>query len=90
MLAKLVEVYKVDTNNYNLREIYVNPAQVVMVVEDPVTKIKLHEGQLPEDLDQRVEFSSMQLSTGDNLTVVGEVFRVKSALGLSSRDLLRG
>ena len=36
MLAKLVEVYKVDTNNYNLREIYVNPAQVVMVVEDPV------------------------------------------------------
>lgn len=90
MLAKLVEVYKVDTNNYNLREIYVNPAQVVMVVEDPVTKVRLHEGQLPEDLDRRVEFSSMQLSTGDNLTVVGEVFRVKSTLGLSSRDLLRG
>ena len=60
-VTKLVEVATTGIYNrsrkYSLREVFVNPDFVVSLMPDNNMTKLLKEGELPEDLDQRQQFT---------------------------------
>ena len=96
MVVKLVEVCKSNeygvSNKYALREIFINPEHVVCLRSDDVTQQRLQENKLPQELDDRQEFTRIQLNRGHNgldVVVVGAPSIVEQKLQ-ASRQLLRG
>jgi len=96
-MIKLVEVYREKelgaSNIFNVREVYINPAHVVCMYDDPSMVRKLNEGYLPNDMDKRQSFTRLRLNQGQSLyqiTVVGNMGVVSEKLGLvsDSRQLL--
>ena len=104
MLVKLVEVIEVKRNysqkaentggsSYSLREVTINPNHVVCLREDMRMNQRLHEGRLPEDVDQRQRFTRVYLDrgqTGIDLTVVGSLEQTQRTLGVDNREVIRG
>ena len=92
-MIKLVEIISTLRNQYQLRELYVNPAHVVFLREDTHMKSKLTEGILPENLDTRQRFTRLQVhngATGTEFIVVGDPITVESKLKGSKKELLHG
>jgi len=96
MVVKLVEVCKSNeygmSNRYALREIFINPEHVVCLRSDEVTRQRLQENKLPQELDERQEFTRIQLNRGHNgldVVVVGDPSTVEQKLQ-KTRQLLRG
>ena len=96
-MIKLVEVYREKelgaSNIFNIREVYINPAHVVCMYDDPSMVRKLNEGYLPNDMDKRQSFTRLRLNQGQSLyqiTVVGDMGIISEQLGLShdKRQLL--
>jgi len=56
-MIKLIEVYREKelgaSNIFNIREVYINPAHVVCMYDDPSMVRNLNEGYLPNDMDKR-------------------------------------
>ena len=53
----------------------------------------LREGKLPDQLDQRQDFTKLYVdraNTGIDITVVGDLNTIKEKLGLDNRSLLKG
>jgi hypothetical protein len=83
-LVSFVEVYEISSLNlaageikYALREVLVNPEHVVTIRENLVLKGKLEKGYFPEGLDQRQDFTKLQLNLGSGqssvvVNIVGE------------------
>ena len=91
-MTKLVEVYK-QLNDYMLREVYVNPKHIVAMRQDDRMTSVLREGKLPDQLDQRQDFTKLYVdrgNTGIDITVVGDLNTIKEKLGLDNRSLLKG
>ena len=91
-MTKLVEVYK-QLNDYLLREVYVNPKHIVAMRQDDRMTSVLKEGKLPDQLDQRQNFTKLYVdrgNTGIDITVVGDLNTVKEKLGLDNKSLLKG
>ena len=91
-MTKLVEVYK-QLNDYMLREVYVNPKHIVAMRQDDRMPTVLREGKLPDQLDQRQDFTKLYVdrgNTGIDITVVGDLNTIKEKLGLDNRSLLKG
>ena len=87
MVIKLVEVCKTmgigKSENYALKEVFINPEHVVCLRSDDLTRQRLHENKLPEELDKRQEFTRIQLNRGHNgldLIVVGAPALVEQKL----------
>jgi hypothetical protein len=81
-MIRLVEVIK-QLNQYELREVFVNPIHVVSLREDGQMKSVLTEGHLPEGLDERQSFTRLVLDKGAvglELIVVGSPTLVESKL----------
>lgn len=94
-MIKLVEVVQTYKNDYNLREIFVNPDHVVLLREDTTLKTRLDEGKgnFPEGLDTRQSFTRLQVhngTTGAEFVVIGAPHLVESKLKGSKKELLRG
>ena len=96
MVIKLVEVAESlgagAVKKYILREIFVNPEHVICLRSDELAKRKLSENKLPADLDERQEFTSLQLNSGHGgltITVVGNPSLIEQKLR-SSKQILRG
>ena len=96
MVVKLVEVCKSTelgtSNQYDLREIFINPEHVVCLRSDDTTRQRLRENKLPRDLDQRQEFTRIQLNRGHNgldIVVVGDPATVERKLQ-TAKQALRG
>ena len=96
MVIKLVEVCKTTefgmSNKYALREIFINPEHVVCLRSDDVTRQRLQENKLPQELDERQEFTRIQLNRGHNgldVVVVGNPSTVERKLQ-TARQVLRG
>ncbi len=96
MIVKLVEVCQamsVGTQGaYTLREVFINPEHVVCLRSDDLTRQRLQENKLPAELDERQEFTRIQLNRGNNgldLIVVGSPSVVEKKLKMS-RQLIRG
>ena len=91
-MTKLIEVYK-QLNDYLLREVYVNPKHIVAMRQDDRMTSVLKEGKLPDQLDQRQNFTKLYVdrgNTGIDITVVGDLNTIKEKLGLDNRSLLKG
>lgn len=93
MLTKLTKVSQEGHQGYRLREVYINPASVVMMgylAPDALKSLK--EGLLPQGVDPRVEFTELVVDNGNtsaHITVVGAPQVVESKLR-NTRQLLKG
>ena len=89
MIVKFIEVYK-DLDRYKMREVGVNPDFVVCTRNDNMIRTSLSEGNLPEGLDTRQEFTKIILDRGHGyaITVVGNTEVVNKQL--NQRKLLKG
>jgi len=92
-MIKLIEVYRekeLGANNiFNVREVYLNPAHVVCMYDDPSMVRNLNEGYLPNDMDKRQSFTRLRLNQGQSLyqiTVVGGMGTISEKLGLEAPD----
>jgi hypothetical protein len=79
-MIMLTEVYKRQTStqenkDYSLRQILINPQQVMMLREDEKMKDCFKRGKLPSELDERQKFTRLHLNTLNNssITVVGDM-----------------
>jgi hypothetical protein len=93
---KFVEIYNsgvgTGARTYSLRTVYVNPAHVVCLREDPDTSRLLEEGRLG-GLDDRQSFTKISINKGtygQDLTVVGPIDEVYRKLDFDKRQLLKG
>jgi hypothetical protein len=96
MIVKLVEVCKINEygpqNTYALKEIFINPEHVVCLRSDEATRTRLRENKLPRELDERQEFTRIQLNRGHNgldVVVVGDPSTIEKKLH-AARKVLRG
>ena len=99
MVVKFVEVYEStrahsnDKNRaYLLREVFVNPEQVVCIRSDESFEQLLSEGLLPENLDKRQQFTRIYLNRGQvglDVVVVGQAAQIEQKLN-SGKQLLKG
>ena len=96
MVVKLVEVCEARqhgmSRDYVLKEIFINPEHVVCLRSDDTTQRRLRENKLPPSLDERQEFTRIQLNRGHNgldIVVVGDPATVERKLQ-SARQVLRG
>ena len=88
-MVRLVEIIK-QLDEYQLREVFVNPRHVIALREDNYMKQNLWEGKLPENLDNRQSFTKLTLDKGTvglELTVVGTPALVESKLKDEKRVL---
>ena len=97
-IVKLTEVYEStrihsneDNRTFSLREIYINPSQVVCLREAPDFKRLLVEEKLPGDLDSRQEFTRVHLNRGQagiDIVVVGPPAIIESKI--KTKQILKG
>tara|TARA_R110002072_G_scaffold99783_2_gene219519 strand:+ start:709 stop:984 length:276 start_codon:yes stop_codon:yes gene_type:complete len=91
-MIQLVEIYRLH-NEYRLREVYINPKHIVAMRQDDRMQAVLQEGNLPDELDNRQDFTKLYVDrghTGIDITVVGNMPALKEKLGLGERSLLKG
>jgi len=93
MMVKFVEAI-IGTNKVGyidamtLKEIFVNPVQVVALKERK--HILDNDLKAAHGLDARVEFTEIHLANGTNIIVAGSMHVVQAKLGASTKQLLRG
>jgi hypothetical protein len=95
---KLVELFEQPThmstsNKWTLREVVVNPEYVVCLRPDVRATTLLQEGLLPDGLDNRQEFTKVQMSRGSNgldIVVVGGITMIEGKLNIQTQQLLKG
>ena len=82
-MIMLTEVYKkgskmLNETEFSLREILVNPNNVLMVREDEKAEGDFRNGRLPSGLDERQKFTKIHLNSLNNnsITVVGDMVSV--------------
>lgn len=101
MLVTLTEVCEAQKGRsirnyeptFTLRQVAVNPDHVIYVREDTSAHKLLHEGRLPEGLDDRTRFSRVTINrghTGSDLIVVGAPEQIQEKLLMSSKQMLKG
>tara|TARA_R100000152_G_C6764533_1_gene189156 strand:- start:209 stop:502 length:294 start_codon:yes stop_codon:yes gene_type:complete len=97
MLVKLTEVCSnsavTSQQNFMLREVFINPDQVVMIREDFRVRELNENGLITEGLNSDHRFSKLTINRGQSGTevvVVGAPDTIEEALKNSSRQLLRG
>ena len=95
-VIKFVEVAKnlniAEGQEYNLREIYVNPKHVVLMREDNNALKLLHENKLPGKLDKRQRFTRVVVqkgAAGQELVLVGAPELIEKKL-FSEKQLIKG
>jgi hypothetical protein len=77
---------------YTLREVYINPEHVVCMRADKLMKRHLTENLLPDDLDQRQEFTKIYINrghTGLDITVVGAPSMIQNKIFESAKKIKR-
>ena len=96
MIVQLVEIYESSHftgKRYELREVFINPEHVVCLRESPRFALLLQEGLLPEGIDQRQGFTTLQMNrgnTGLNIVVVGSPQSVEEKIRKTKKTLLKG
>ena len=99
MIVKLIEVEprkEAQTlgapPEYSLREVFVNPDQVVCLRADETVKQHLREGRMP-DLDQGQSFTRIHMNRGNSgldVVVVGAPAAVEEKIFKTQSRLLKG
>ena len=93
MLIKLTEaVHNTQTNSYSLKEITVNPSQIVAIREDEQSQNLVKEGRITEGLSPATQFSRVYIGGtqyGLNVLVVGSPDQIRKKLS-ESKTLIKG
>ena len=96
MLVKLTEVCSRGTyttsQQYSLREVFVNPEHVVMIREEQRMKQLNEQGHLPSELATEHQFTKLTINrghTGTEIVVVGSPSMVETSLN-TNKGLLKG
>ena len=96
MLVKFTEVCTSGTyatsQEYILREVFVNPEHVVMIREESRMRRLNEQGMLPDGLDTQHQFTKLTINrgqTGTEIVVVGSPKIVETTLN-NKKELLRG
>tara|TARA_Y100000592_G_C5480411_1_gene325107 strand:- start:4116 stop:4406 length:291 start_codon:yes stop_codon:yes gene_type:complete len=74
MLVKLIKIMK-SGRDYSLKQIFVNPSQILYIQEDERFISDLREGAISLDIHQSTGFSKIRLDSNgiyEELTVVGD------------------
>tara|TARA_Y100000310_G_scaffold132803_1_gene131764 strand:+ start:506 stop:820 length:315 start_codon:yes stop_codon:yes gene_type:complete len=82
-----------NDRHFTLREIYINPDQVICLREDIRMVQYLNEGSLPVDLDPRQKFTKIYMNRGNagfDVVVVGGPTSIDEKIFSSERQLLKG
>lgn len=91
--VEIVEKSSLGEAKYQIREVFINPDNIVSVKKDDKAETMLREGKLPWDLHEGQSFSRIVLSSAagaEFITVVGEPEHVvEKCLSTKSR-LLKG
>lgn len=96
MGIKLVELFEQPTpgvSRWTLREVIVNPDYVVCLRPDLRATKLLSEGALPDGLDERQEFTKIQMNRGSgglDIVVVGGIVMIENKLNVQPKQLLKG
>ena len=100
MVVKLVEIYQdsgrlgdFSGKSYKLREVFINPEHVVCLRDETRFKTLLNEGNLPEGLDKRQEFTRIYMNRGQlglDVIVVGCPQAVEEKINKAKKILLKG
>jgi len=103
MIIKLTEIMKtsrfmnseglLSTDDYVLKEVFINPKHVVCLREDKVYKKLLMEDRLMENLDKEQRFTRVYLDRGQagiEMTVIGSPSSIQEKIGSVTKQLLRG
>ena len=97
IMLKLTEIYedrKFSDRKFLLREVFINPEQVVYIRGDQSYKSLLEEGYLPDGLTSFQEFSRICLnqgqSLGSDIIVVGDPQSIEQKLREKQKQLLKG
>ena len=97
MLVKLTEVCSrgavTSQQNFLLREVFINPDQVVMIREDFRTRELNESGLLKEGLSTDHRFSKLTINrgqTGTEVIVIGAPSVIEETLQNLSHKLLKG
>ena len=96
-VVKFVEVVQNNSSagsSYQLQEVFINPNHIVYIRNAPWLKQELTEGRLPENQDNRQQFSTIHLSrgsTGIDINVIGGPSTIREKIGtvIASKELLR-
>ena len=95
MLVPFIKITK-SGRDYTLKQIYINPIQIMYVQEDELFKRKLKEGIISLDLHQSTGFSKIRLDNSgisEEIVVVGtpDIIRKKidTTVTASRRQLLQ-
>lgn len=100
MVVKLIEVVERRsasstfdmTYSYSLREVFVNPDQVVCLREDARMKQSLNEGKLPAELSSAQQFTKIHMNRGNSgldIVVVGPPHIIEEKI-FKTKQLLKG
>ena len=95
-LVRLTEVCSQGTytnsQQYTLREVFVNPEHVVMIREEQRMRQLNEQGHLPSELSTNHQFTKLTINrghTGTEIVVVGSPSMVETTLN-NRKELLRG
>ena len=81
-LVQFIEIYEItkpgkESRTYSLREVFINPEQIVLVRENTSLKEKMQKLGWPQDLDERNEFCRLSLNlsstAGATINIVGDL-----------------
>ncbi len=94
-MVKLTEIFEESaTNRISVRNVFVNPAHVVMIREDSRFSSFLQEGRLTDlGVDNRMAFSRVTVRGGTgnyDITVFGDTETVYEKVKTSQKNLLKG
>lgn len=96
-MIKLTEIFEEPvTNRVSVRNVFINPAHVVMVREDNRFNSLLREGKLADlTVDSRMTFSRISIHSGGaggnyDIVVFGDSDGIYEKIKTSHRNLLKG
>lgn len=98
MLVRLTEVcqssYTVPTTeDYTLREVFINPEHVVMIREESRMRKLNEQGKLSKDLDKKHRFTRLTINrghTGTEIVVVGSPSVIEGTLNNKKKKVIKG
>ena len=91
-----IKLYKVmnrtspSGEEYYLSEITVNANQISYMAENTELNSLLKEGKINLDLKEGIGFTSIRLTSGNKINVVGNPTFIESKIFTSNKKLLRG
>lgn len=93
MFVKVVKIQERLVGNekfHYLVEITLNTNHITFLSENYEMKQMLSEGKIDLDLHNATSFTDIKLSTGKNITVVGNTRTIETKISKTTKKILRG